>query len=194
MNIEVPKRDAMISEKNFTFKPMQEKDLRMLFDWCQQSHISKWWQAPTDYEKFLEKYHPDKAAVNFVHPFIIHLDDKPIGYIQYYECDKADDGWWAKQGVQPAGSLGMDIVIGETEYIGKGYGSVIVKKFVKQLFEKTDAKKIIIDPDPRNIAAIKCYEKVGFKKVREVETPAFFDAEAGKLLLMELDYWAFNKS
>ena len=177
---------GMVSENNFTFKTMQENDTRILFDWCQQPHISKWWQAPADYDKFLEKYHPDKMAENFVHPFIIYFDEQPIGYIQYYECDKADDGWWTKQGVQPAGSLGMDVVIGESEYIGKGYGTTIVKKFVEKLFEETDTKKIIIDPDPENIAAIHCYEKVGFKKVKEVESPTFFDAPPGKLLLMEM--------
>ena len=29
-------------------------------------------------------------------------------------------------------------------------------------------QKIIVDPSPKNSAAIKCYEKVGFKKVEEL--------------------------
>jgi len=82
----------------------------------------------------------------------------------------------------------MDFVIGETDYLGKGYGTIIIKKFIEKIFAETKASKIIIDPDPNNIAAISCYEKVGFKKVKEIDAPAFFDVEPGKLLVMEFKY------
>ena len=81
----------------------------------------------------------------------------------------------------------MDIIIGEVDYLGKGYGTDIVKKFVDKIFRQTKAVKIIIDPDSKNIAAIHCFEKVGFEKGREFEAPDFWDYEQGtKLLLMEL--------
>ena len=164
---------------------MQEKDLPLFFKWVQRPHIAKWWKSDT-YEKFVEHYHPTKLAENHVFPFFIYADEKPIGYIQYYLADKADDGWWVKCAGQPVGTVGMDIIIGELDYIGKGYGTIIVKKFVKKLFTETKTVKIIIDPDPKNVAAIRCYEKAGFKKVKEIDVPAFFDVEPGKLLLMEL--------
>ncbi len=34
-----------------------------------------------------------------------------------------------------------------------------------------DIEKIIIDPTPDNKRAIRCYEKVGFKGIGEIETP-----------------------
>jgi len=41
--------------------------------------------------------------------------------------------------------------------------------------------------DVENIASIRCYEKIGFKRVKEIDAPTeLFDIEPGKLLLMEL--------
>lgn len=174
-----------MNEINIDFKPLKEKDLPLFFAWIKKPHIARWWESDT-YEKFVEKYRSEKAVENYVYPFIMSLNEKPIGYIQYCLADKADDGWWMKQHGQPAGTVGMDIIIGETEYIGRGLGTMLVKNFVEKIFKDTKAPKIIIDPDPTNMAAIRCYERVGFKRVREIDSPSFFDAPPGKLLLMEL--------
>lgn len=170
---------------NIIFKPLEEKDLPLFYLWVKKPHIAKWWESG-NYEEFAKKYSPEACSENYVHPFIIYNDEKPIGYIQYYLADKADNGWWMKQHGQPAGTVGTDIIIGETKYVGKGFGTIIIKKFVERIFSETQALKIIIDPDPTNIAAIRCYEKVGFNRVREIDSPSFFDSPPGKLLLMEL--------
>jgi RimJ/RimL family protein N-acetyltransferase len=62
---------------------------------------------------------------------------------------------------------------------------MLIKKFAEKIFTETNAPKIIIDPDTTNQAAIRCYEKVGFKRVNEIDAPSFFDTPDGKLLLME---------
>lgn len=174
-----------MNEDDIDFKPLEEKDMPLFFTWVKKPHIARWWKSGT-YENFAEKYHPKKVAENYVFSFIIYVKDKPIGYIQYCLADKADDGWWMKQHEQPAGTVGMDIIIGEIEYVGKGFGTMLVRKFVEKIFKETNAPKIIIDPDPTNMVAIRCYERVGFKRVREIASPSFFDAPPGKLLLMEL--------
>jgi RimJ/RimL family protein N-acetyltransferase len=170
-----------------TFKKLELKDMPLFFEWVKKPHIARWWKSDT-YEEFVEKYQSkiNGAADNYSFPFIIHIDEKPIGWIQYYLADKTDDGWWMKQHGQPVGTIGMDIIIGETEYIGKGFGTMLIKKFVEKIFKETAAPKIIIDPDVENKAAIRCYEKVGFQKVKEIDTPEFFDEPPGKSLLMEL--------
>lgn len=180
-------KDALLSIRyNIAFKPLGKKDLPMFFSWVKKPHIAKWWKSDT-YEKFVEKYRPKISAQNYVYPFIIYINEKPIGYIQYYLADKADDGWWCKQQGQPVGTVGMDIIIGEEEYIGKGFGPIFIKKFIEKIFKETKVSKIIIDPDVKNEAAIRCYEKVGFVRVREIDSPIeLFDTEKCKLLLMEL--------
>jgi pimeloyl-ACP methyl ester carboxylesterase/RimJ/RimL family protein N-acetyltransferase len=178
-------RDALLSIRyTITFKPLEEKDLPLFFAWVKKPHIAQWWKSDT-YEKFVEKYQPQIITANYCLPFIMYINEKPIGYIQYCLADKADDGWWCKQHGQPAGTIGMDIIIGETDYVGKGFGPMLIKKFAEKIFTETNAPKIIIDPDTTNQAAIRCYEKVGFKRVNEIDAPSFFDTPDGKLLLME---------
>lgn len=180
-------KEALFSIRyNITFKPLEEKDMRLFFTWVKKPHIAQWWKSDT-YEKFFEKYHPKMASQNFVFPFIMYINEKPIGYIQYYLADKVDNGWWMKTHGQ-AGTIGMDIIIGETDYIGKGFGPMLIKKFIEKIYQETKASKIIIDPSVNNIAAIRCYEKIGFKRVKEIDSPTeLFDTEPGKLLLMEFE-------
>lgn len=52
-------------------------------------------------------------------------------------------------------------------------------KFLR-LFEGSNVKKIITDVNPKNIRAIRCYEKAGFKRIGEINTPD------GTTLLMEI--------
>ena len=60
-------------------------------------------------------------------------------------------------------SLGsIDFYIGNIDYIGKGIGVEVLKVFDYQGY-----KNILVDPDMNNIAAIKTYERVGFKKIKE---------------------------
>ena len=56
----------------------------------------------------------------------------------------------------------------------------MIAAFVARLFEDPAVTKIQIDPDPENARAIRCYEKVGFRRVGVVDTPD------GPALLMTL--------
>ena len=104
-------------------------------------------------------------------PFIIYLDDLPIGYIQY--CDL-----YAYRTLTPKpkglftnespGTFCIDLFIAESDYLNKGYGTEIVKQFTKKLIDEFNAKKILIDPASTNKRAIRCYEKAGFKFVKNV--------------------------
>ena len=60
-----------------------------------------------------------------------------------------------------------DLFIGEENYLNKGIGTIIVNKVNNYIYDKYKAKSIILRPFKRNIRAIKCYEKCGFKYISE---------------------------
>jgi RimJ/RimL family protein N-acetyltransferase len=57
----------------------------------------------------------------------------------------------------------------------------MVIQFVEFLFRDSAVTKIQTDPAPPNLRAIRCYEKVGFRKVDIVDTPD------GSALLMVIE-------
>lgn len=148
------------------FKCMQPSDFKQIYDWIQQPHVSKWWSDPRDWSEFRLKFQ-NKLESPYRSCFIIYEDDKPIGYIQSYVANKFPE--WPSE---PAGTYGMDLFIGDGNYIGKGYGSHIVALFVQELFKRPDVMRVIINPDIDNIAAIKAYERAGFRKIGKIHRPS----------------------
>lgn len=95
--------------------------------------------------------------------FIIHNNQNPIGYIQVYNAydfprSKTLSGLPANMGA-------FDIFIGEESALQQGLGSKAILEFLK--LHGNQYSHIFTDPDSSNIAAIKCYEKAGFKMVSE---------------------------
>ena len=90
-------------------------------------------------------------------------DGKKIGYIQFYQLDnktKKEYGYFTEN------VYGTDQFIGEIEYWNKGIGTLLVKSMIKFIIEDKNADRIVMDPQIRNLRAIKCYEKCGFNKVK----------------------------
>lgn len=100
--------------------------------------------------------------------YIIVTDDKPIGYIQLYNAyDFPRQDGLTLEGM-PKSLAAVDYFIGDSQSIGKGIGSNALKLFLeKHVFPTYDA--CFVDPGSSNIAAIRAYEKAGFKKVKQVQ-------------------------
>jgi aminoglycoside 6'-N-acetyltransferase len=134
-----------------TFRPLTEKDAGLLLIWMSSPHVQPWWtqngSTPEDeVEEALNLIGSDEGAA-----FIIELNKRPIGYIQYY-TDMPD---------QPEGTLGLDLFIGDVSLTGEGLGPRVLRQFGDDLLAK-GATRLIIDPDSSNDRAIKAYAAAGF--------------------------------
>lgn len=156
--------------RSFTFTPITENNLPLLqpllYRWFQMPHIEQWWPVPTKNEDFFNSFL--KRIRSGTKPYLVVYNDLPIGYIQCYSADSTTSPWLPKL---PDNLVGIDQFIGEPDYLGKVIGTLFIKDFVKELIEKDNTLTIIVDPDPTNIAAIRCYEKVGFKRLGEYQAP-----------------------
>ena len=54
--------------------------------------------------------------------------------------------------------------------VGCGHGSAFVRAFVDDLLRQ-GTPRVITDPSVANARAIRAYEKAGFRRDREVDTP-----------------------
>jgi aminoglycoside 6'-N-acetyltransferase len=88
-----------------------------------------------------------------VEPFLVELDGDVVGYIQYGE--EAD-------AMYRHASIDVSIM---GRWQGQGLGSDAVRTLARYLIGERGHHRIVIDPAADNVAAIRCYEKVGFLPV-----------------------------
>jgi aminoglycoside 6'-N-acetyltransferase len=154
----------------YQFRSMSTEDLPMVRRWLEAPHVAQWWHDP----------HAQFALVSedLDHPamdqFVVTTDDRPFAYLQCY-----DPTAWSDNGLgtHPLGTRGIDQFIGEPDMVDRGHGSALIRSFVDDLLKK-GTPRVVTDPDPENIRAIRAYEKAGFQKARLVNTPD------GRALLM----------
>src|SRR4026209_264637 len=146
----------------YQFRPMSDLDLPVIRHWLKQPHVAQWWRDPAEQFELIsgDLDHPDMAQ------FIVTTGARPFGYLQCYNLSAWDSGF----GPQPAGTRGLDQFIGEPDMIDRGHGSAFIRAFADRPLH-TGTPRIVIDPDPANARAIRCYEKAGFQKDRMVDTP-----------------------
>lgn len=149
---------------------LTEDDLPMLHDWLNRPHIVEWWQGnrPT-LQQVRDHYLPRVLAQEKVTPYIGLLHGKPFAYAQSYVAMGAGGGWWEDE--TDPGVRGIDQSIADPELLGRGFGTQLVKTLVRLVFADPRVTKVQTDPAPDNLRAIRCYEKAGFRKVREIVTP-----------------------
>ncbi len=160
-----------------TFRSLEEKDLRLLHNWLNTYFVMEWYnKAGSSYENVVKKYLPRIHGEQPTHPYIIVCDSIDIGYIQTYRIDDYPE--YSKFVGEDIPSAGVDLFIGEKEYIHKGLGKQILLTFLKDyVFTISAVECCVIGPDPMNKIAISAYEKVGFKYDKTVYVPDEDEAE-----------------
>lgn len=160
------------------FKPLHEVDLKILYEWFQEPTINQLYARGQNLSlKDIEnKYLPRLMRQDNVPSFIIYLDNKAIGFIQYY-C--LSDHY--PEGIQEENSLfkryhpnqiaGIDLFIAVHENRGKGLGVVIINQFINEFL--THFRLVVVDPNHDNIHAIRCYENAGFEQSNYSENLAY---------------------
>lgn len=173
----------MPQQKLFTFKRVTQADIPLLASWFKEPHVQEWWPTPEDDEDFFKQF-LSKIRSKDTFPYLALLNGTPLGYIQYYYIDRSTEkaGAWLPE--LPTTTVGIDQFIGSPHHIGKGYGTQLITAFIAYLTAELEPSvtTIIVDPEPKNVAAIRCYEKVGFRPVGTYKT------SYGPALLMRYDH------
>jgi len=164
-----------IDRNDLIFEPLKEADFPLLFEWLNSPHVAEQWGGVKSLEEVQTKYR-NKLASDWQQVFIVSKNGKRFGYIQSYRASRAGGNWWPGE---PDTTVGIDQFIGDTELLGKGMGTSMVREFSDWLLSQPNTRRVIADPSLTNSRAIACYRRAGFKDVGVVETPE------GQALLME---------
>jgi aminoglycoside 6'-N-acetyltransferase len=146
----------------YAFREMTADDLPMIKRWLAAPHVREWWGDPAE-QYALVSGDLDEPAMD---QYIVSTDGRAFGYLQCYDLTAWNSGF----GAQPKGTRGIDLFIGEIDMIMGGHGSAMIRAFVDERLAG-GAPRIVTDPDPNNVRALRAYEKAGFARVGMVDTP-----------------------
>lgn len=146
----------------YAFRPMTAADLPLIGRWLSEAHVREWWGDPDEQFALVSGDLTEPA----MDQFIVLAGEQPFGYLQCYRLTAWNTGF----GPQPEGTHGIDQFIGEGDMIGRGHGPAFIRQFVDDRFRR-GLPRVVTDPDPLNLRAVRAYEKAGFIRDRKVETP-----------------------
>ncbi len=146
---------------DYTFRPMSANDLSLVRRWLETPEVVRWWGRPDEQYALVsgDLDHPDMDQ------FIVAMGELPFGYIQCYVASIWNQGF----GPQPSAARGIDQFIGVSNMIGRGHGSGFIRQFVDALLGQ-GIPRVITDPDPDNVRAVRAYAKAGFHSERLIDT------------------------
>ena len=162
-----------------TFRPVEAEDLELIACWLERPHVREWWGDP---DEELARIRHMVEGRDTTRPFIFSIGGVPTGYIQYWFVGHHQNDTWIKDhpwlAELPAETIGVDLSIANAGDLSKGIGSAVLTLFVDRL-TAAGHRSIIIDPDPKNIRAVRAYEKAGFRPI-----PALLGRSGDNLIML----------
>jgi aminoglycoside 6'-N-acetyltransferase len=146
--------DAPFRDRLYVFRDLEETDMAVLGGWMSEPHVVRWWGDPAEALAKIREAMSDPAT----RPMIVELAGEPIAYLQQYDPHMEEGHPYRDQ---PKGTLGLDLTIGSSQHLGIGHGPAILREYAQQLFDG-GVPRLVIDPHPENLRAIRAYEKAGF--------------------------------
>lgn len=153
--------------------------------WLLRPHVKRWFDdvAAAAYpDDTISEYRTAIRGEDPTDLYVIRLEGRPIGVLQSYRID--DHPEYAAQLALDRPAVGIDLFIGEPELVGRGHGPALIRAFLRDIaFPHYAVDLCVIGPTISNVAAIRAYEKAGFRFLKTYLEP---DSREQEHYLMEL--------
>jgi aminoglycoside 6'-N-acetyltransferase len=141
-------RPAHLSGDLVVLRPLRADDVERVAAIQAAPGVARWWGLPdkADLRRQAEGRTEEKV-------FTIEVEGELVGLIQYSEENDPDFR-----------HAGIDLFVAEGSQ-GRGLGTDAVRTLARYLISERGHHRLTIDPAADNVAAIRAYEKVGFRPV-----------------------------
>lgn len=144
---------------------LNDNDVSLVEAWLNKAHVKRWYEIPhlgVSINDWMYELKERNGEFKWLTHLIMLWDGHPIGFCQYYKCVDSDEDF----GTLPvAGSYGIDYLIGEEPYLGKGLGKEMIGLLVDKIFSFPDAQRVTADIDNENKASKGTLLSCGFSLV-----------------------------
>lgn len=134
--------------RNVVLRPLRAEDVERVAEIQSEPGVARWWGAPDEAELRRQAEGRDEAKA-----FAVESAGELVGLIQYQEENEPDFR-----------HAGIDVFLAERAQ-GRGLGTEAVRTLARYLIEERGYYRLTIDSAADNTAAIRAYEKVGFRPV-----------------------------
>lgn len=159
-----------VPRSRISFIPLNQGHFSLIHSWFNKPHVQAFYSLRNwTLEEVYKKLEPYVRGERQISGFIVYLEDCPIGYIQ--SCPIKDHPWenqdLSEEIIQKA--AGFDLFIGEEAYLNQGLGKQIIECFLKEHIWP-NYQYCIVDPDIRNEASMRSFQKCGFIEHKQIDT------------------------
>jgi aminoglycoside 6'-N-acetyltransferase len=130
-------------------RPLEERDSVRLAEIGAEPEVARWWPDITVAGLAEKAAGEEEATVALT----VEWEGRVAGMIQFHEEATPDFR-----------HAGIDIFLASACH-GQGLGADAVRTLARHLFEERGHHRVTIDPAAANERAIRCYERVGFRRV-----------------------------
>ena len=142
-----------------TLRPFFDNDMALMERWLYADHVKPWYEHPLDWLKELRDRH---GEFDFITHMIAEFNGEPVGFCQYYDCyHSLEYEDWGMDIPTPGEVFSIDYLVGEPEYLRRGFGKTMIALMLDRLRE-LGAKTIVVEPDRGNTASNRLLEACGF--------------------------------
>jgi aminoglycoside 6'-N-acetyltransferase len=138
----------LLRGRNLVLRPLRVEDIERVAKIQAEPAVARWWGPP--HEADLRRQAEGRGDVR---AFAIESEGELVGLIQFSEENEPDFR-----------HAGIDLFLAE-RYHGRGLGTDAVRTLARYLIQERGHHRLTIDPAVDNAAAIRAYEKVGFRPV-----------------------------
>ncbi|MDX2290013.1 MAG: GNAT family N-acetyltransferase [Hyphomicrobiaceae bacterium] len=139
-------------------------DWPLLQTWLVRPDVERWWGSRGAAEAEIRIVFETQSAI----ARIIEADGRPAGY-----AHAIDATFWGPSlpDGMPPGTWDVDVVIAEPEFRSRGVGAQALEEIAREVFQTTFALALSVFVPLRTEAAVRAYERAGFRWVEVWNDP-----------------------
>jgi RimJ/RimL family protein N-acetyltransferase len=153
-------------KSDIALTPFSRTDVELLRHWLTAPHVAVWYPDPEDHVAWATNPPPSGNRA------LIAVGSRAVGYIRWQSVSREVLDSVGLYEI-PAGSVDVDMLIGDLEFVGQGIGPKALLALVSQLRQRGDVPLVGLSPSVQNLSAQRAYAKAGFHILREYSPPIY---------------------